>query len=128
MKLSTGIDIISVDRVRALMENAGEKFLHRWFSAEEIAYCAAKARPSQHYAARLAAKEAAVKALGHGWGDGILLQEITVSVEPSGAPRLLLAGRAGEIAKELGVAELHVSLSHCTQYAVASVIAVFRPS
>jgi holo-[acyl-carrier protein] synthase len=128
MKLSTGIDIISVDRVRALMERSGERFLRRWFSSEEIDYCAAKARPSQHYAARLAAKEAAVKALGRGWGDGILLREITVSIGPSGAPRLQLAGRAREIAEESGVEELHVSLSHCTQYAVASVIAVFKTS
>jgi holo-[acyl-carrier protein] synthase len=128
MKLATGIDIISVDRVRALIDKSGERFLRRWFSAEEIAYCEAKARPSQHFSARLAAKEAAVKALGRGWGDGILLREITVSVGTSGAPRLLLAGRAREIAEESGVEELHVSLSHCTQYAVASVIAVLRTS
>jgi holo-[acyl-carrier protein] synthase len=128
MKLSTGIDIISVDRVRALMEKSGERFLRRWFSSEEIEYCTAKARPSQHYAARLAAKEAAVKALGHGWLDGILLSDITVSVGSSGAPLMRLAGRARQIAEESGIEELHVSLSHCTQYAVASVIAVFKPS
>ena len=128
MKLSTGIDIISVDRVRALMEKSGERFLRRWFCAEEIAYCAAKARPSQHFAARLAAKEAAIKAFGRGWGAGILLREITVSVGTSGAPQMQLAGRARQIAEESGIEELHVSISHCTQYAVASVIAVFRPS
>jgi holo-[acyl-carrier protein] synthase len=128
MKLSTGIDIISVERVRALMEKSGERFLRRWFCSEEIEYCRSKARPGQHYAARLAAKEAAVKALGHGWRDGILLSDIAVTIGPSGAPRLQLAGRARQIAEESGIEELHVSLSHCTQYAVASVIAVFKPS
>ena len=128
MTISTGIDIISVERVRALMEKSGERFLHRWFSAEEISYCAAKARPSQHYAARLAAKEAAVKALGPAWKERILLKDVTVTNAPSGAPRLLLAGRAGQIAKESGISEFQVSLSHCAEFAVASVITVFKLS
>jgi holo-[acyl-carrier protein] synthase len=128
MQISTGIDIIEVDRVRALIDRSGERFLRRWFSAEEISYCAAKARPCQHYAARMAAKEAAVKALAPARGERILLRDITVTTAPSGAPRLILAGRAGQIAKESAITELHVSLSHCAQYAVASVIAVFIPS
>jgi len=128
MTISTGIDIISVERVRALMEKSGERFLSRWFSAEEISYCAAKARPCQHYAARLAAKEAAVKALEPARKERILLSDITVTNAPSGAPRMLLAGRADQIAKESGISELHVSLSHCAEFAVASVIAVFRAS
>lgn len=128
MALSTGIDIISVDRVRALIEGSGEKFLRRWFSEEEIEYCAAKARSYQHYAARLAAKEAAVKALQPGRRERILLRDITTTNAPSGAPRLLLAGRAAQIAKESGIEQLYVSLSHCAEYAVASVIAVFSPS
>ena len=128
MSFSTGIDIVSVERVSALIRKSGERFLRRWFSADEIGYCAAKARPGEHFAARLAAKEAAVKALDPGPGEHILLQEITVSVGPSGAPRLLLTGRAREIADASGISRFHVSLSHCAQYAVASVIAVIGPS
>jgi holo-[acyl-carrier protein] synthase len=128
MTINTGIDIISVERVRALMKKSGERFLHRWFSAEEISYCEAKARPCQHYAARLAAKEAAIKALEPAGWDRILLKDITVTIAASGAPRLRLDGRAASIAKESGITELHVSLSHCTQYAIASVIAILSPS
>ena len=124
MTLRTGIDIISVERVSALIRKSGERFLRRWFSADEIGYCTAKARPGEHFAARLAAKEAAVKALDPGPGERIVLKDITVSVGPSGAPRLLLAGRAREIANASGISELHVSLAHCAEYAVASVVAV----
>jgi holo-[acyl-carrier protein] synthase len=127
MTISTGIDIISVERVRALVEKSGERFLRRWFSAEEISYCEAKARPCQHFAARLAAKEAAVKALQPAGWERILLKDITVTIAASGAPHLLLAGRAASLARESGIAELHVSLSHCTQYAIASVIGILSP-
>jgi holo-[acyl-carrier protein] synthase len=128
MKVRTGIDIISVERVRALVDTAGERFLRRWFSAEEVSYCEARARPWQHYAARLAAKEAAVKALAPAGWERILLKDITVTVEASGAPHLLLAGRAAAMARESKITEIHVSLSHCTDYAVASVIAILSPS
>lgn len=128
MALRTGIDIVSVERVSALIRKSGDRFLRRWFSDEEIGYCTSRARPGEHFAARLAAKEAAVKALDPAPGERILLRQITVSVGPSGAPRLLLAGRAREIAGTSGISELHVSLSHCAQYAVASVIAVIGPS
>jgi holo-[acyl-carrier protein] synthase len=126
MTLTTGIDIISVHRVRALIEASGDRFVRRWFSSEEIAYCAQKAHPAEHYAARLAAKEAAVKALCPDRGERILLRDIDVVSLPSGAPRLRLSGRAASVAGERGIAEVYLSLSHCAEYAVASVIAVLR--
>ncbi len=126
MTVTTGIDIIEVDRVRALIEASGDSFLRRWFSSEEIAYCARKARPAEHYAARLAAKEAAVKALRPGHGERVLLRDIAVVHGPSGAPGLRLDGRAARLAEEAGIAEMHLSLSHCAAYAVACVVAVLR--
>jgi phosphopantetheine--protein transferase-like protein len=122
--VSTGIDIVSVERVRVLVERTGERFLRHWFSDEEVAYCTAKARPAAHFAARLAAKEAVVKALRPAWDGPVLLRDITVISEETGAPSLRLAGRAAEIAERAGVTGLHVSLSHDGDHAVASVIAV----
>ena len=127
MIVGTGIDIVSIERVRALVEQAGERFLHRWFSDEEAAYCSAKARPAVHLAARFAAKEAAVKALRTAWNGPVLLRDITVTSEATGAPSLRLAGRAAEIAERAGVTSLHVSLSHDGDHAIASVIAVSDP-
>jgi holo-[acyl-carrier protein] synthase len=121
--VGTGIDIISVARVHALVERMGDRFLRRWFTEEELAYCMAKARPALHLAARLAAKEALIKALRPAWNGPVLLRDIAVVTEESGAPTLRLAGRAAEIAGRAGVTGLHVSLSHDGDYAVASVIA-----
>jgi len=122
--VGTGIDIVSVPRVHALLERDGERFLRHWFTREEQAYCAARARPAVHFAARLAAKEAAIKALRTAWDGPVLLHEVAVACELSGAPTLRLTGRAAEIADRAGVTGLHVSLSHDGDYAVASVIAV----
>jgi holo-[acyl-carrier protein] synthase len=123
MILGTGIDIVEVDRIRALIERRGSRFLERWFAAEEVAYCRSRARPHAHYAARLAAKEAVVKALGPAWDGPVLYRDITVGAGVSGAPRIRLSGRAAEIARAAGVVAFHVSLSHCRQYAIATAIA-----
>jgi len=123
MAIRTGIDIVSVDRIRRLAEKSGDRFLTRWFSEREIAYCTSKARPAQHFAARVAAKEAVVKVLAPPWEGGILLKEIEVLDARGGPPRLHLSGRALRIAEELGINDLQVSLSHCAEYAVASVVA-----
>jgi len=128
MRFGTGIDIVDIEKLRGLIERSGPRFLTRWFSSEEISYCEAKARPSQHYAARFAAKEAAIKALGLGWRDGVSLKDVSVTVGSSGAPQVRLGGVAAERAARRGIEELHVSLSHCARYAVASVIVVFRQS
>ena len=124
MIIGTGIDIISVGRVSALVEKAGERFLRRWFTEEELTYCIAKARPALHLAVRLAEKEALIKALRPSWAGPVLLRDIGVVTERTGAPSLRLAGRAAEIASLAGLTSLHVSFSHDGDHAVASVIAV----
>lgn len=123
MIIGTGIDIVGVARVRELLGSGGERFKERWFGPEEIAYCESKAKPYLHYAARLAAKESAVKALGLEWEGAPAWKDIQVELAPSGAPGLSLGGVAAAEAARLGVAALHLSLSHCDEYATASVIA-----
>lgn len=123
MIIGTGIDIIEVHRVDALLARGGDRFVRRWFSPGEIEYCRARARPAQHLAARLAAKEAAIKALGPAWTAGLLLREIEVVTDGRGAPGLRLGGRAAEMARRAGVTALFVSLSHAGAYAAATVIA-----
>jgi holo-[acyl-carrier protein] synthase len=122
MILGTGIDIISVARVGAMVDSGGGAFLERWFSPEEIAYCSAKAKPRLHFAARLAAKEATAKALRLEWEAAPAWRDISVRSQGSGAPFLVLAGAALEAARVLGVEALHISLSHADEYATASVI------
>ncbi len=123
MIVGTGIDIMSIARVNSLMERMGERFLTRWFTPDELSYCMGKARPSVHLAGRLAAKEALVKALRPAWDGSILLRDISVVTEKTGAPAILLSGRAAQIAERIGITCFHVSLSHEGGYAVASVIA-----
>jgi len=123
MIIGTGIDIIGVERVRVLASSGGARFKERLFSADEIEYCESKAKPYLHYAARLAAKEATVKALRLDWDGPPAWKDIRVVVEGSGAPALVLEGRPQEAAERLEVDALHLSLSHCDEYATASVVA-----
>jgi holo-[acyl-carrier protein] synthase len=128
MIIGTGIDIVSVERVRKLVDSGGDRFKDRCFAPGEIAYCEAKAKPFLHYAARLAAKEATVKALRLEWDGPPAWKDIEVAVAPSGAPSLALAGAPRATAERLGVVAFHLSLSHCDEYATASVIAESGPA
>ena len=119
-----GVDIIAVSRIRAALENprTGTRFRARVFTAAEVAYCSLRRSPYDSYAARFAAKEAAMKALGRGFGEGIAWQEIEVS-RADGAPSVSLAGEALACAQLLGVRRMHLSLSHSGDLAIAYVIA-----
>lgn len=123
MIVGTGIDIVDVSRIRTLVDRYGERFLDRWFDATEIDYCRLKARPAEHFAARLAAKEAAVKALRISGNVPLCWKDIVVERSGDGAPALLVRGRAREIMERLNVTWFHLSLSHCGAYAVAMVTA-----
>jgi holo-[acyl-carrier protein] synthase len=127
MILGTGMDIVSVERVRSLINSGGDGFLARLFGPEEIAYCQEKAKPWLHFAARLAAKEATAKALRLEWEGPPAWRDIQVRISASGAPDLMLKGSLPEKAKSLGIEALHVSLSHCDEYATASVVAEGDP-
>ncbi|MCH8107023.1 MAG: holo-ACP synthase [Chloroflexi bacterium] len=116
--LTTGIDIIEISRVRRVLEQYGQRFLDRIFTPAEIAYCRERA---PNLAARFAAKEATMKALGTGVR-GVGWKDIEVVRQESGAPSIELHGRAKQRAQRLGVQEVAVSLSHSRDYAVASVV------
>jgi len=97
-------------------------FREKIFSEGEIAYCEGMKNKFQHYAARFSAKEAFMKALGTGWRDGIRFIEIEVEHDPLGKPLVRLSGKALEMAKNAGMGEIHISLSHVKEIASAVVV------
>ena len=117
--LSVGTDIVEIGRVRAMVERWGERFLHRIYTSQELAYCRGRA---PHLAARFAAKEAVMKALGTGTR-GVGWREVEICKEPTGAPVVRLHGRAAKRAKALGLHHFAISISHSGEYAVAFVVA-----
>lgn len=114
--LQTGVDIVEITRVGRLAGRYGERFRARVYTAREWADCNGRAAS---LAARFAAKEATIKALG---SREPALHEIEVVRATGGAPRIRLRGRAAELAREQGVRELAVSLSHAQEHAVAVVV------
>lgn len=122
MVSAVGTDIVGVERVARLIAKGGDDFLRRWFTRGEIAYCTEKAHPEQHFAARLAAKESVLKALRCTW-DGPPQWRFIEVVCDDGVPALKLSGAIAERAQAAGVEAILVSLSHCTEYATAAVVA-----
>lgn len=122
MILGTGIDLAEVPRVRASIERYGDRFVRRVFTEKEIAYVERKANKYERYAARFAAKEAGMKAIGTGWRGGIRWQDFEVVNLPSGRPALNFHGVAAEYARRLGVANVQLSLTHTAELGMAFVI------
>jgi holo-[acyl-carrier protein] synthase len=122
MIVGTGVDIVETLRVAQALKRHGERFSKRVYTPAEIAYCERFKNQAERYAARFAAKEAAFKALGTGWRDGVRWLDVEVTHLPSGKPELVLTGRAQELARELGVKCTAVSISHSDRYVVAQVI------
>lgn len=118
-----GVDIVEIDRMRALLSRS-KSFARRTFSEAERAYCDKKANPATHYALRFAAKEAVVKALGTGFADGIWVNDIEVVRAKNGKPSVALSGRALEVAREQGVKSISISLSYTHIEAVACAMAI----
>lgn len=121
MILGTGIDITEIDRVANSIARFGDRFLHRIFTAGEIAYCSRKKNAAESYAARFAAKEAGAKALGTGIQHGVSWKELEVRRAPGQRPTLHLTGRAEQIARHMGVQHIHLSLTHSANLAMAAV-------
>jgi holo-[acyl-carrier protein] synthase len=121
MILGTGIDIIEVARIteRVGSDSGFREFV---FSKDEMDYCDSKAARFEHYAARFAAKEAFLKAVGRGWESGLLLHEIEVINEANGRPCLRISGKTEKELASLGIRFIHVSLSHLKSIATAVVI------
>ena len=122
MIVGTGIDIAEVPRIRKSIERFGQRFLERIFTAGEIRYCDSKANRVERYAARFAAKEAAMKALGTGWNHGVRWRDCEVVRAPGGRPTIVFHGKASEFAAKLGVKNAALSLTHTSEQAFAQVI------
>ncbi len=122
MIVGTGIDIAEVDRLEAAIARHGQAFLRRVFTPAEIEYCERHKSKFERYAARFAAKEAAMKALGTGWRKGVRWVDIEVTREPGGRPTLRLAGEAQKFAEALGVKNISLSLTHSGNTALAQVL------
>jgi holo-[acyl-carrier protein] synthase len=120
--ISIGIDIVEVYRIRETISRT-PRFADRVFTERERAYCKAKgAAAAQSFAARFAAKEAFLKALKTGWRGKITWQDIEIVSDADGVPSLEIAGEAKRLLENLGANQIHLSLSHTTEHAVAQVI------
>lgn len=122
MILGTGVDLAEVERIRAAIGRYGDRFLARIYTPEEIAYAERKANRFERYAARFAAKEAGMKALGTGWSGGVRWRDFEVVNLPSGRPTLRLHGVARALAEKMGVKGVQLSLTHTASMSLAHVI------
>src|SRR3981081_2685144 len=117
-----GVDIAEVERIQGAIERYGEVFLRRVYTTREREYCERFKNRYERYAARFAAKEAAMKALGTGWRRGVKWVDFEITREASGKPTLLLRGVARAIADRLGVKHIAITITHTEELALAQVI------
>jgi len=117
-----GIDVAEVDRIRQAIERHGQRFIDRVYTAAEIAYVERKVNRFERYAARFAAKEAGMKAIGTGWKRGVRWRDFEVTNLPSGRPTLQFHGAAAKVAEQLGVRNTALSITHTAGEGVAIVI------
>lgn len=126
MIIGVGVDLIEVPRIAQALGHprTGARFEARVFTPAEIVYCRKRRSFEESFAARFAAKEATMKALGRGYlGGGVGWLQIEVVREQRGRPTLTLTGRAQQQAESLGITRLHLSLTHTAAFAIAYVIA-----
>ncbi len=119
-----GTDIIEVSRIKRVLSRHEGDFLRKVFTESETGYCSSMKHPHRHYAARFAAKEAFLKAIGTGWSDGASWTEIEITRKRNGKPGLQISGRTLELAKEAGFSVFLLSMSHTDRYATATVLAL----
>lgn len=122
--LGIGTDIIEVVRIGKMIQRHGEVFLNRVFTEDEVRYCQRRREYTQHYAGRWAAKEAVMKTLGTGFSRGVGWRDVEVCSSRSGQPSIVLRGGAREFARQLGISDILITISHCRAYATATAIAI----
>jgi holo-[acyl-carrier protein] synthase len=119
-----GVDLAQIRRLRRVVERWDDRFLRRVFTEDEIAYCRRRRDPIPHLAARFAAKEATLKALGTGLRMGIKWQELEVRRERGQAPVMVLSGRCRALAQAKGAGSVLLSLTHDGDYAMAQAMLI----
>lgn len=117
-----GIDIVQIERIRTASQRSGEGFMTRVYTARELTYIGNPEENPERAAGIWAAKEAAVKALGTGFRDGILFHDMEIEHEEMGRPYLVFAGRFREVMQQSGLSAASLSISHCGTHAVAAVV------
>lgn len=122
MLLGIGVDIVEVAKVADSIREYGNPYLEKLFTPREIEYCESAAIPLQRYAGRIAVKEAAMKALSTGWGQGVEWLDFEVMNEPSGQPTLQVYGTGARLFEERGISKIFVSISHIPEFAIALVV------
>ncbi len=122
MIIGIGTDIVEVDRINRLVGKYGQRFLDRVFTAVEQEACLGAANQGQRLAARFAAKESVMKALGTGWARGVRFKDIEIPSSEKQRPKVHLCGGAAERARKLGGTRWHLSLTHVSRFAMAFVI------
>ena len=122
MILGLGTDLCRVSRIEQSLEQYGKRFEKRVFTPGEIDYCRRRSESAVHFAARFAAKEAAYKALGTGLSMGVRWKDVEVTRLPGKRPNIQLSGRADQLAREMGVTGVHLSLTHEGDHALAVVV------
>lgn len=126
--IAIGTDIVECLRIAQMIERHGELFINRVYTPYEIQYCQSRKQSTQHFAGRWAAKEAVLKALGTGWIKGISWRDVEVRNDTGGKPSIALYGGAKEIAKQLKLQQMLISISHCRSHATAFAMAMIEPS
>jgi len=120
--IGIGSDIVKISRIEKLAERYGTRFLKRIFTAQEISYASGKARPALHFAARFAAKEAFVKALGSGLRRGLNWSDIEIINDDLGKPQFKLYNHARSVSQKLKNPSAWLTLSHEQEFALAFVV------
>ncbi|HEY0984027.1 MULTISPECIES: holo-ACP synthase [unclassified Schlesneria] len=126
MIVGLGTDIVEVERIEKMISDHGDHFLTRVFTADEIQHCQPRREPAPHYAGRWAAKEAVMKVLGTGFTPQVGWTDIEVKVRSSGQPYVELHGATQQVAVELGVDEILITISHTRKYATATAVGLRR--
>jgi holo-[acyl-carrier protein] synthase len=122
MIVAIGIDAVEVSRMEGVLSRRGERFRARVFTEAEVSYCESHAPSAAGYAARFAAKEAVMKALGTGWAGGVEFRDIEVVRDENNPPSIRLRGKALEKFKALGAHTIHLSITHTRNLALAQVV------
>lgn len=123
MIVGVGIDLVEMERFKAAMKRHGDRFLEKLFTAEERRYCEAKWNRLAHYAARFAAKEAVLKALGTGWSGGIRWTDVEVRHAGTGMVVASLTGMARTVARKKKIRTVHINITHTEGHAAAVAVA-----
>ncbi|HZP34497.1 MAG TPA: holo-ACP synthase [Candidatus Acidoferrales bacterium] len=122
MIIGLGVDMEEITRIGEAITRHGRAFLDRIFTSGEIAYCERHRDAVERYAARFAAKEATMKALGTGWSKGVRWRDIEVARQPGSRPTIILHGAARQHAERMGARHISLSITHTGKFALAQVI------